>query len=129
MLQMIMYIHFINIFLNDRKPKMKDPDYPQCHTETINDRPAYMCERTVDGEKKKFGIKFDRTNSLLCGEFESGQLNGYGYGLHSGEEDTQRMYCGNLVQDLLDGPSSVYFFVTKGLEIANVTVCKIFGTL
>ena len=110
-------------FLSYRKPKTKDPEYPECYKDTIDDRPAYFCERIVDGQKQKFGIKFDSTNSFVCGEFEDNQLEGYGAQMSLKETQEPRLDCGQYVKGISEGSTTFNFFVGKSIQMGNVIVC------
>ena len=92
----------------------------------INDRPAYFCERTVDGEKQKFGIKFDLKQSLTCGEFHDEEANGPAYRLYLEDEYEKKSFCGPFVNGIINGLANWYFFDNPGLEIGNAVVRESF---
>lgn len=104
---------------------MKDPQQPECRTETIDGRPAYMCEHEVDGEKRKFGVTF-RTDGVACGEHHNGHLEGHGARLYFEDEDPAQLICSHFVDDKANGSVSWYFFKTKNIEFGRKTVIKMF---
>lgn len=110
-------------FLSHRKPKKKDPEYPECNKDTIDGQPAYFCERRVDGEKQKFGIKFDSINSFVCGEFKDNQLDAYGAEMSFKETQEPRLVCGQYVKGISAGATTFNFFVGKNIQMGNVIVC------
>ena len=109
-----------------RKTELQDDDYPHCYTEMINGRPAYFCERTVDEEKQKFGIKFSKQNSFICGEFQDNEVNGPGFKLYLDDQYEKKNFCGDFISGNPEGYTSWYFFEFKNLQMGKSAVRKKF---
>lgn len=103
--------------LHARKSEVHEDDYPGCYSEMTDGRPAYLCERTVDGEKQKFGIKFWEKKFFTCGGFQGDEPNGPAYKFLLDGSHQQQSLRATFANGTLEGPISWYFFETRNMEM------------
>ena len=111
-----------SVTCRSRKSKLQDDDYPECDVETIDGRPAYFCERTVNGEKQKFGIHFWGGKSFTCGEYQGDLRKGPNYELSLDGPNEQQSLCAIYDNGAVEGSISWYFFESGSMEIGTKTV-------